>query len=171
MDLTDILSLEEWIEFEKDIHEKSGLDVSVFDTEGIRITSSKKWVNRLCPVIKANDKGQAFICAVAHMNIAAQAKNERKAVIEECDAGLIKLVVPILVNEEFVGSVGACGLLLGDGEVDSYMINRTTEIKEKEIESLLNEIARITTEDAQSIAAYIQEQLDRIIEGFHQKRV
>lgn len=171
MKLTDILPLEEWIEFEKEIHKKSGLDVNVFNTEGIRISSYKKWVNRLCPVIKANDKGQAFICAVAHMNIAAQAKLERKAVIEECDAGLIKLVVPILVNEEFVGSVGACGLLLDDGEVDSYMINRTTEIKEEEVESLSNEIAKITTEDAQSIAAYIQKQLDRIVEGFHQKRI
>jgi len=169
--LTDILPLEAWIEFEEDIHKKSGLDVNVFNTEGIRITSYKKWVNKLCPVIKADDKGQAFICAVAHMNIAALAKIEKKAVVEECDAGLVKLVVPILINEEFIGSVGACGLLLDDGEVDSYMINRTTEIEEEEIDSLSNEIGKITTEDAQLLAAYIQKQLDRIIEGFHQKRV
>jgi ligand-binding sensor protein len=169
--LTDILPLEEWIEFEEDIHKRSGLDVNVFDTEGIRISSYKKWVNKLCPVIKANDKGQAFICAVAHMNIAAQAKLERKAVVEECDAGFIKLVVPILVNKEFLGSVGACGLLLDDGEVDSFMINRTIEIEEEEIGSLSNGIAKITTEEAQLLAAYIQKQLDLIIEGLYQKRV
>jgi len=168
--LTDILPLEAWIELEKDIHQKSGLDVNVFDTEGIRISSYKIWVNKLCPVIKANDKGQAFICAVAHMNIAAQAKREKKAVIEECDAGLIKLVVPILVNEEFIGAVGACGLLLDDGEVDSFMINRTTEIEEEEIGSLSNGIAKVTTEEAQMIAAYIQKQIKRIIGDFYQKQ-
>lgn len=171
MELTDILSLEEWIKFEKDIHKKSGLDVNVFDAEGIRISSYKKWVNKLCPVIKANDKGQAFICAVAHMNIAAQAKLERKAVVEECDAGLVKLVVPILVNDKFIGAVGACGLLLDDGEVDSFMINRTIEIEEEEIGSLSKGITKITREDAQLLASYIQKQLDLIIEGFYQKRV
>jgi ligand-binding sensor protein len=168
--LTDILSIEEWIKLEKDIHQKSGLDVNVFDTEGIRISDYKIWVNKLCPAIKANDKGQSFICAVAHMNIAAQAKQERKAVIEECDAGLIKLVVPVLVDEEFIGAVGACGLLLDDGEADSFMINRTTEIEEEEIGRLSNGIAKITTEEAQMIAAYIQEQINRVIEDFYQKR-
>ena len=169
MKLIDILPLEKWIEFEKDIHKKSGLDVNVFDTEGIRISSYKIWVNKLCPEIKANDKGHAFICAVAHMNIAAQAKNEKKAVIEECDAGLIKLVVPILVNDEFLGAVGACGLLLDDGEVDSFMINRTTEIEEEKIGSLSNEITKITTEEAQMLAVYIQKQINRIVEDFYQK--
>jgi len=168
--LTDILPLEKWIELEKDIHQHSGLDVNVFDTEGIRISSYKVWVNKLCPAIKANDKGQAFICAVAHMNIAAQAKHEQKAVIEECDAGLIKMVVPILVNGAFLGAIGACGLLLNDGEVDSFMINRTTEIEEDKIESLSGGIVKITTEKAQVIAAYIQEQINRIVEDFRQKK-
>jgi len=75
------------------------------------------------------------------------------------------------VNKEFLGSVGACGLLLDDGEVDSFMINRTIEIEEEEIGSLSNGIAKITTEDAQLLAAYIQKQLDLIIEGLYQKRV
>ncbi|MFO7559660.1 MAG: PocR ligand-binding domain-containing protein [Desulfobacterales bacterium] len=171
MKLTDMLPLEEWIAFEKDIHERSGLDVNVFDTEGIRISSYKQWVNKLCPVIKAHDKGQAFICAVAHMNIAAQAKLEKTAVIEECDAGFLKLVVPIFTDEEFIGSVGACGLLLDEGEVDSFMVNRTIEISEEEIESLSSGIAKMTTEDVQMLADYIQKQIDRIIKAFHQKRV
>ena len=75
--------------FEKELHTRSGLDVNVFDTDGIRITEYKEWVNRLCPVVKAHDKGQTFICAVAHMNIAAQAKQAKNPVIEECDGGLL----------------------------------------------------------------------------------
>ncbi len=145
MKLTDILPVEKWLELEKDIHERSGLASNVFNVEGIRVTDYKVWVNRLCPVVKAHDSGQSFICAVAHMNIADMAKNSKETVIEECDAGFLKLVVPIFVKGEFLGAVGACGLLLDDGDVDSFMVNRTIEIGEEKIEELLDDIKRISS--------------------------
>lgn len=124
MELTDLLPLEKWTQIENEIHRHSGLESNVFNTDGIRITDNKVWVNRLCPAIKATDKGQSFICAVAHMNLANQAKEEKRPVIEECDAGLMKIVVPIFVDGHFIGAVGACGLLPADGEVDSFLVNK-----------------------------------------------
>ena len=79
MKLLDILPAENWIELEKEINKRSGLNASVFDAEGIRITDFKKWANRLCPVVKANEKGQSYICAVAHQNAANQAKKIQKS--------------------------------------------------------------------------------------------
>jgi ligand-binding sensor protein len=163
MKLTDIAPLEKWVELEKDIHQKSGLDVNVFDTKGYRISRLKNWANRLCPQIKATDKGQSFICAPAHMNIAAQAMRSKKAAIEECDAGLIKLVVPIFVNDDFVGAVGACGFLLEDGEVDSFLVNKTTGMDETEVERLSQEISAITRQKAESLSRYITEQTKRMV--------
>ena len=142
MHLTDILALEQWRSLEKDIYERSGLASNVFNTEGIRITDYKMWVNRLCPAVKADDRGQSFICAVAHMNMSAMAKQSKQPVISECDAGLVKIVVPIFLNDEFIGSVGACGLLPDDSEVDAFIINRTLEIGEDKIKSLSGDIKR-----------------------------
>ena len=79
MQLIDLAPLERWIELEKDIHQKSGLDVNVFDTKGYRISELKNWANQLCPAIKATDKGQSFICAPAHMNIATLAMSSNGA--------------------------------------------------------------------------------------------
>ncbi|RLC21472.1 MAG: hypothetical protein DRI57_02240 [Deltaproteobacteria bacterium] len=166
MELTDILPLEKWVVLEKDITGRSGLDASVFNTDGIRITDFRQWANRLCPAIKATDKGQSFICAVAHMNLAMQAMKTKKSVIEECDAGLMKLVVPIFADEAFVGAVGACGFLLDDGELDNFMINRTTEIDEEEIENLSEGIKTITTGDAELLVAYIEGQIESIVSDF-----
>ena len=126
--LTDILSVEKWIELEKNIYEKFGIDTNVFNVDGFRITDFKEWVNRLCPEIKADDKGQSFICAVAHMNIAGMALKARGPVVEECDAGLLKLAVPIVVKGEAIGVVGACGVLISDSDVDSFMINKTIQM-------------------------------------------
>ncbi|MBW1615821.1 MAG: PocR ligand-binding domain-containing protein [Deltaproteobacteria bacterium] len=164
MKLTDILPVEKWIKFEKDIYNRSKLSASVFNTDGIRITDHLKWPNKICPVIKATDKGQSFICAVAHMNLANIAKNKKDFVIEECDAGLVKLIVPIFVNNEFIGSVGACGLLLEDGEVDAFSVNMITEIEEKKVEELSAEIASISNKELEYLAEYIKTRLESIIQ-------
>ncbi len=105
MKLNDILPIEKWTALEKDLHNRYGLDVNVFDTSGVRISDFKEWVNRLCPAIKATDKGQSFICAVAHMNIAAQAMQTRRPAIEECDAGLVKIVVPIFMDDAYMSEI------------------------------------------------------------------
>ena len=163
MRLTDIAPLEKWIELEKEIARKWGLNASVFSNEGSRITDYKKWANKLCPVIKANDKGQSFICAVAHMNIAKEAERERKPVIDECDAGLVKIVVPVFVNDEFVGTVGGCGLLLDNGEVDSFLINKITGIHEVETERLSNDIKSFSEDEAKELCLFIQKEIDLLI--------
>ena len=170
MQLTDILPLEKWMELEKEISKRSDLDANIFNIDGLRITDYKYWANRLCPAIKATDKGQSYICAVAHMNLASQAKQTKKSVIEECDAGLVKIVVPVFMKDEFLGAFGACGLLLDDSEVDAFLVNMTTGIDETEIESLSNGINRITTNKAESINDFIEEQIGKIVSDFEKLR-
>ena len=47
MVLTDILPLEKWVELEKEIVEKTGLNARIYDINGARITDFKIWPNRL----------------------------------------------------------------------------------------------------------------------------
>jgi ligand-binding sensor protein len=162
--LTDLQPLEKWIELEKAIHVRSGLDASVFNTDGIRITGHKKWANRLCPVIKANPKGQTFICSTAHQNIAAQAVKAKKPVIEECDAGLVKIVVPIFVEDQFIGAVGGCGLLLGDeGEIETFLLGKTLDMDESEVEKLAVGLGSLSMQQAEEIGAFIASRIERIV--------
>ena len=169
MELTDLLPLEKWKELEEEITRRSGLDANIFNIDGIRITDYKKWANRLCPAIKATDKGQSYICAVAHMNLAIQAKQTQKSLVEECDAGLVKIIVPIFVKDAFLGAVGACGLLLDDGEVDPFLVNMTTGIDEEDIERLSADIETISTEKAGIVVSYIEEEISKIISKFDEK--
>ena len=52
----------------------------------------------------------AAICAPGNQNFMAQAEKTRKPVIAECDAGLVKIAVPIFNKDEFLGTAGGCGL-------------------------------------------------------------
>jgi ligand-binding sensor protein len=169
MKLNDILPTDKWIALEKDLHNRYGLDVNVFDTSGVRISDFKEWVNRLCPAIKATDKGQSFICAVAHMNIAAQAMQTRRPAIEECDAGLVKIVVPIFMDDAFLGAVGACGLLIDEGEVDTFLIDKITGIDEETAQELAADAGTISTADAESIAEDVTRRIASIVAAYKDK--
>ncbi len=163
MEMADIQSIEKWQELTIKIEQMSPLRASVYDTEGIRIADGHGAVNKLCPEIKATPKGQAFICAVAHMNLAAIARNTRRPIVEECDAGMIKFVVPVFFKEEYIGAIGGCGLLAEDGEVDTFMISKTTDIPEEEIDPLAEDIGRITQQKIDEITAYIQLRLKEVL--------
>jgi ligand-binding sensor protein len=166
MNLTDIAPLERWMELENDINARSGMDANVFDTKGYRISPQKHWANRLCPAIKDTDKGQSFICAPAHMNISAQAMRNRATVIEECDAGMIKLVVPIFMGAEFIGAVGACGMKLEDGDIDSFLVNKMTGIAEDTVEGLSATVPAIARGKAERTRRHIAESVEKIIAEF-----
>jgi len=159
MELSQLLSINYWVEIENNLFNKFKLQGSVFDTKGIRITNNKLWSNRLCPVIKSNDKGQSFICAVAHMNMANQAMKSKEPVVEECDAGLLKLVVPIFYNNEYLGVIGGCGLLAEDGEVDVFSINKLVDMDKNKINDLASDIPIMTQREVLSACHYIDDQL------------
>ncbi len=169
MKLLDILPLNKWAELQKEIYDRSGLDAYVYDTEGMSITEFKKWANRLCPAIKANSKGLAFICAVANQNLAKEAMQKRGPVIGECDAGLLKLAIPIFLDDEFLGVAGGCGLILDNSEIESFLINKITDIDETEIEHLSNDIDEMTTNKVKALTEYIQWRLDKVVRSFQKE--
>ena len=81
MKLTEIMPLESWIEIEREINRRSGLNAAVYDVDGVRITNFIKWANNFCPELRATGRGQKFICAVAHQNIASRAAKSKKPLL------------------------------------------------------------------------------------------
>jgi ligand-binding sensor protein len=166
MELVDIMPLEKWEEIEKEINRRSGLNAAVYDTRGKRITGFIKWANRLCPSLRATEKGLQSICSVAHQNVAARAVKTRQTVIDECDAGLMKFAVPIFLQEEFVGVAGGCGKLRGQGQVDAYLVHRTTELDEDMVKDLAADIETIDEGRLESVVQYVENRVGEVIEKY-----
>ena len=163
MKLIDILPREQCLELEKQIHNMFRLNAAVFDKDGLRITDYKNWANRLCPVVKGNEKGQNFICGVANQNMMAQAKETKNPVADECDAGLTKVVIPIFVGDEFLGIAGGCGLLPDGSEVESFLVSKVTGIDEEEIQGLSDDINTIKADKTETIVEFIKERINEIV--------
>jgi len=166
MDLVDIMPVENWVEVEKEINRRSGLNPAVYDIRGIRITDFKNWANRLCPAIRATEKGLQSICSAAHQNIAVRAVKGRQTVIDECDAGLMKFAVPIFVDDEFVGVAGGCGKLRSEGQVDKYLVHRTADLSEEVVEDLSADIETLPEDKLESVIDYVEKTVAEIIREY-----
>ena len=166
MKLVDIMPVEKWVEIEKEINERSGLNAAVYDVQGLRITDFKIWANRLCPAIRQTEKGLQSICSVAHQNVAAQVLKTRETVVDECDAGLMKFAVPIFVDDEFLGVAGGCGKLRGEGQVDVYLVHRTANLDEKVVGDLSGDIETIGEDRLESVINYVEKEVGVIIAKF-----
>jgi ligand-binding sensor protein len=166
MELTDIAPVEKWIDIETEINSRSGLNAAVYNVNGQRITNFVKWANPLCPALRDTEKGQKFICAVAHQNIAARASKDRKTIVAECDAGLMKFVVPIFVDDEFLGTAGGCGLLRDSDKVDSYLISRTAEMDEANVQKLAKDVEMIPSLRLEFVIDYLEKKVNEIVRNY-----
>ncbi len=163
MKITDLLSKEEWQQLEEEFHGQTGLDTNVYDPDGFTFTGLKQWANKICPIIKARPESLQAVCSVAHQNLAQQARQTGSPVIEECDIGLVKICVPVMAGEKFLGAVGGCGLVLEDGEVETFMVHKLTDIEESHVEELASDVKTISQSRAREIAAEMEARIKSLI--------
>jgi len=171
MELTDIVFRNEWARFEKELHDRFRMNCTVYNISGIGITGKPNWCNKICPVIKANKDSLAAICATGNQYFMAQAKKRKQAVIGECDAGLMKIAVPIFVDGEFLGTAGGCGRLPAGGELETFMVEKTTGLDETEITGLCQGLDSITEDQAEQMALFIERRISEYVNPQDKKTV
>jgi len=169
MELTELMPLDAWRKFETELFENFFMNCTVYNTDGIGLTGKPTWCNTLCPEIKANPTSLATICAAGNQYFMAQAKKTGSAVIDECDAGLLKIAVPIIVDGTFLGTAGGCGRLPEAGEVDAFIVQKTTGLDESAVNKLCESVATITRSEAQAVADYIEKRIGEFVAGFEER--
>ncbi len=166
MKITDLLSKEKWAELEQDFKAKTGLNSNVYDTEGFTFTGLKKeWANGLCSAIRSRSEALQSVCSVAHQNLAQIARNTREPLVGECDIGLLKICVPVFVNDEFVGIVGGCGHLLEGSEVDTYLVHKLTGLEESKVQELASGVRVITQAEADAVTSEMEKRVQQIVDS------
>jgi ligand-binding sensor protein len=161
MQLTAIMPAEGWASFERDLHDRFNLNCTVFDANGKALSGAKLFGNSLCPAIKGNPGSLSAICIASNQNITAAARNARASVIDQCDAGMVKIAVPIFWGDDFVGTVGVCGALPHDGELETFLISKASGLDEKTVLALAGDTGSLTGDEALQVKDFIEERLER----------
>ncbi|MFP4477295.1 MAG: PocR ligand-binding domain-containing protein [Desulfatibacillaceae bacterium] len=163
MGLTDIMPVGEWNELVREFHDRSGLCCSVADVTGAHVSNHQNFCNTLCPRIKESPEALKSICAVAAQNFTVQAQKSGQPVVGECDAGMVKVAVPIFLGGTLLGTAGGCGGLMPDGEIEDFMIAKTTGMGAKEITLLSATVPVISLQQAREFADYAMERISHIM--------
>jgi ligand-binding sensor protein len=161
MELSDIMPIEKWKQLAEDIYTRFGFNGAVYDQNNNVLAKSEEWANKICPAIKAGEA--RIICASAQQRLSKVAQEKREPATEECEIGLVKFVVPIFLNEEFVGTVGGCGCVLENSEADEFYVGKLLKKEEGEIKDLLTTVRRISQDKAAEALRYVQEKVKEIL--------
>ncbi|MBF0480849.1 MAG: PocR ligand-binding domain-containing protein [Desulfovibrionaceae bacterium] len=170
MEMTDICPATAWAALEEDIHRRFGLNARIYDSKGFSFTGHVTWGNRLCPAVKASPQAVSAICSLAQTAMAAQARDSRAAVIDQCDAGLYKICVPVFAGDDFVGVAGGCGALPQDGEIESFLLEKSAGLSEDQTAELSLDVPVMDEAAAAEAAKYIEERVAALLDAYRAKQ-
>ena len=123
----DITNRRAWQELLDETHSELGLPVALLDPRNIILQSSGER-NELCRQIRGRQKALPVICGQSQRFMAKMARTQQTYVVEFCEAGMAKLVVPVLRDQDYLGSITSCGCLLPEKEIEAYLIEKTAGI-------------------------------------------
>ena len=158
MNLTDLQPKEKWIELQQELHDRFHLNADVMDKDGVRLAGNT-WGNDLCRAIREDAKGHGAICAPAGQMFVHLMQNGRASFVEECDAGMVRISVPVIVDGELLGAVGGCGLMPEDGEVDEFMVEMSTTMDADAVAGLAGSVHTASEARVREILDFIEDRV------------
>lgn len=151
MDLFTVKSEAEWEELLGELAHETGMAASLTDTEGnILKTSGERYP--LCHTIRDNKEALTFICSQTNRAMLARVQQTQRPLVDLCEAGLLRMVVPILRGGELVGQLTACGLVADRDDVEPFLLAKQLDVTEEQATGLLAQTPLGTEGDAQAVA-------------------
>jgi ligand-binding sensor protein len=169
MKLTDIMSTAAWEQFENSLFDRFQMNIAVYEASGTALSGRPHWCNRLCPAIKANQESLAAICAPGNQYFMARVRQTRKPLIDCCDAGFIKIAVPIFVGDAFLGTAGGCGRLPAGGAVEIFLLEKTMGLSKARIAGLCEGMETMTAAEAEAMAAFVERRIAHFVDQFQKE--
>ena len=161
MTLKDLISEEDLAALQQELHDRFGLNADIMDAEGHRLLGNT-WGNDLCRAIRNDEKGFGAICATAGQMF-TQLLKKGEPFVEYCDAGMVRVSVPVVVDGEVVGAVGGCGLVPADEEVDEFTVGMMSGLDEAAIAERVKTVHAADEARLAEIQAFINERIQALL--------
>lgn len=160
MEMTDLIPAEDLRELQDELAERFGLNADVVDAEGKRLFGVT-WSNDLCRAIRDDEKGMGAICMPAGQMFTHLMKRG-EPFNEECDAGMMRVAVPVVADGEVIGSIGGCGLVPHDGEADPFAIGMMSDIEESAAADLAEKLGPVSEDRVKEIQDFIKKRIEEL---------
>lgn len=147
----DLKSRETWQELLDEVHSALGMPTALLDADNVILQSSGER-NELCREIRSLEKAKPVICGQSQKFMAEMARTKITSIMEICEAGMAKIVVPVFRDQKFLGSITCCGSILPEMEIEAYFIEKTTGLGGDVIADMAEKIPIVQKEKLQLFA-------------------
>ena len=139
MEMYDIKPEEEWQRVLDTVYRELGMPSAITDKENAVLQVSGQR-NPLCSKIRSIKEASEFICSQAQQFMAKETEKKKKPIIDICDAGMSKFVIPVFYQSDFVGTLTGCGASIAGEELEAFLIEKSTKMSEQDIEELMQQV-------------------------------
>lgn len=164
MAVMDVYKLQDEKAWRKTLHtisDKLGLAMSLTDAAG-KILLSEGSRNPLCAKVRENTDTLVAFCSSTNAAMTAQIKAGKKAVADYCEGGLIRVAVPLMLENELIGQVTGCGLAGDPEEIDAFYLARELQLEESLVNELLTDIGRNPEYSVEALKDLVLSQLESV---------
>jgi ligand-binding sensor protein len=113
----------------------------------------------LCAAVRENKEALTFICSQTNTAMLAVVGKTHQPEVDVCEAGLIRVVVPIFQDGALVGQVTACGLASDDEELNSFLVGKELGIPEEKVLDLAQATPLGSEEELEQVCARLFDEL------------
>jgi ligand-binding sensor protein len=161
MNPLDLMSQEEWAGTLARVAGETKMTATLTDDKGNHILEEQGQRYPLCLKIREKEASRTFICSQTNVAMLEEAKRTQKPLIDECEAGLVRMVVPICREGVLIGQVTACGLAAEEEEeIDPFLIAKQVGLSEGEVEDLATLTPAVSKADVERIADRLHAELN-----------
>lgn len=151
MTLMDWKTAEQWADILTRFACETQMAAALIDDEGIILQCQGERFP-LCQAVRDHQQSLTFICGQTNTAMFAEVKKARRPITDLCEGGLLRMVVPLVWEDEVVGQVNACGLAPADEELDPFILAKQMDISEGEVLALARSTPTGDEEELQAIA-------------------
>ncbi|HKJ31437.1 MAG TPA: PocR ligand-binding domain-containing protein [Balneolales bacterium] len=147
----DLNSRENWQKLLDETQSSLGTPTALLNPDNVILQSIGER-NELCREIRSLKQAVPVICGQSQRFMAEMARTQKTSVVEICEAGMAKLVVPIFRDQNYLGSITTCGCKLPETEIETYFIEKTTGIGGHAVAEMSEKIPIVQKEQLQQLA-------------------
>jgi ligand-binding sensor protein len=156
--LFDLQDREQWMGILRAIGSELGMVATLVDTEGRILLHTGEYPD-ICRRIRGDDQSISFVCGQTVQVMLKQAEKTQQPVVDLCQIGLSKMLIPVFQRGSFLGAVTACARVPAGEAPDPFMLAQEIGVGEDEAEALLRAAPQVDEEHVEKVT---QKWADRI---------
>lgn len=141
----ELLSQERWAELLRELSQELGMVATLVDSQGKILVHVGDYTD-VCIRVRNRPESLTFVCGQTSQALMKQAEKTGQPVVDLCQIGLCKMIIPLFRGKSLLGAVAACSRALAGEELDPFMVAQELGISEKEAQELLGSAPQIQEE-------------------------